>query len=104
MIYVGLPDLAARRAIVEHALDGVPTADDVDLDELAQQLEGYSGADIAGSRGVIDTATDFPYERAIDGEEAARLTRDDISRAIEAVKPTVSGKALARYARFANER
>jgi transitional endoplasmic reticulum ATPase len=104
MIYVGLPDLAARRAIVEHALDGVPTADDVDLDELAQQLEGYSGADIAGSRGVIDTATDFPYERAIDGEEAARLTRDDVLRAIEAIKPTVSREALARYKRFANER
>jgi len=104
MIHVGLPDVAARRAILEHALDGVPTADDVNLDELAEMLDGYSGADIAGSRGVIDTATDFPYERAIDGDAEALLTRDDIVRAIEAVKPTVSAKALARYKRFAGQR
>ena len=102
-IYVGLPDLAARRKIVEMRLEEIPLAGDVDAGEIAELLEGYSGADIAGSRGVIDTATDFPYSRAIDGEEEALLTRDDILQAIEAVTPTVSKKMLARYDRFARE-
>jgi len=102
-IYVGLPDLAARRAILQKTLDGIPTADDVDLDELTQELDGYSGADIAGPRGVIDTATDFPYERAIDGEAEAALTRDDLHRALAIVKPTVSSDMLARYNVFAQQ-
>jgi transitional endoplasmic reticulum ATPase len=101
-IYVGLPDLAARRAIVEMKLEDIPIADDVDLDELAELLDGYSGADIAGPRGVLDTATDFPYERAIAGDDDARLTRDDILAALEAVKPTVSQTMLERYNAFAH--
>ena len=100
-IYVGLPDLAARRAILAKALDDVPVADDVNLDELAEQLDGYSGADIAGPRGLVDTATDFPYERAIAGDENAVLTADDLQRAVEIVKPTVSKQMLARYNAFA---
>jgi len=100
-IYVGLPDLAARQAILARALEDVPVADDVNLDELAGQLDGYSGADIAGPRGLIDTATDFPYERAIAGDENAVLTADDLQRAVEIVKPTVSKQMLARYNAFA---
>lgn len=104
MIYVGLPDLAARRAILAKKLDEIPLAGDVDIDALADELDGYSGADIAGPRGVVDTATDFPYERAIDGDEQAVLTRDDLARAIELVKPTVSQSMLTRYNRFAQQR
>jgi len=88
---------------LENKLDGIPTADDVNLDELGEGLDGYSGADIAGPRGVIDTATDFPYERAIDGEAEAALTRDDLHRALAIVKPTVSSKMLARYNVFAQQ-
>ncbi len=104
MIHVGLPDLAARRAILEKTLEDIPVAKGIDLDELAEMLDGYSGADIAGPRGVLDTATDFPYERAIDGDEAALLTRDDILRAIKAIRPTVSPNTLARYNQFAHGR
>ncbi|MBN1917821.1 MAG: ATP-binding protein [Verrucomicrobia bacterium] len=101
-IYVGLPNLAARRAILAQTLEDVPVADDVNLDALAEQLDGYSGADIAGPRGLIDTATDFPYERAIAGDENAVLIRNDLQRALGIVKPTVSKQMLARYSAFAH--
>ena len=56
------------------------------------------------ARGLIDTATDFPYERAIDGDEQTVLTSADLARALDIVKPTVSKTALARYNRFAQQR
>ena len=35
-----------RRQLLDINLKGVPLTDDVKLDEIATQLEGYSGADI----------------------------------------------------------
>ena len=35
-----------RRQLLDINLKGVPLTDDVDLNEIAKQLEGYSGADI----------------------------------------------------------
>src|SRR5256714_2050259 len=43
-IYIPLPDLPARRKMLELYLGKRPLADEVDLDALAKQLEGYSGA------------------------------------------------------------
>ncbi|MFC7236350.1 AAA family ATPase [Halosegnis marinus] len=41
------PDAEGRRAILEVHTEGKPLADDVDLDGLATETAGYSGADIA---------------------------------------------------------
>src|SRR5947208_5068795 len=45
-VYIPLPDLPARRKMLELNLAARPIGADVNLDELATQLEGYSGADI----------------------------------------------------------
>src|SRR3712207_488416 len=45
-VYIPLPDLAARRHMLDMYLGKRPVADDVDLDALAHKLDGYSGADI----------------------------------------------------------
>ncbi len=46
-IYVDLPDLPDRIAIFKVHLKKIRTADDVDVDLLARQTPGFSGADIA---------------------------------------------------------
>ncbi|HLY76080.1 MAG TPA: ATP-binding protein, partial [Planctomycetota bacterium] len=46
-IYIGLPDLAARRKILELNLKDIPRDRTVDLEGLAERLEGYSGADVS---------------------------------------------------------
>ena len=38
-IYIGLPDPPARRKIIEIALDGIPLADDIELDKITEQIE-----------------------------------------------------------------
>ncbi|KAG2424306.1 hypothetical protein HYH02_015196 [Chlamydomonas schloesseri] len=47
-IYIGLPEREARRAMLDAYLpeQGCRLAPDVDLDQLADRLEGYSGADV----------------------------------------------------------
>lgn len=47
-IHIGLPTLAARKQILEIHTRKRPLAEDVDLDAIAQQTEGSSGADLKG--------------------------------------------------------
>ena len=46
-IVVDRPDLSGRRAILDVHAKGKPLADDVDLDVLARQTPGFTGADLA---------------------------------------------------------
>src|SRR5579875_1703368 len=54
LLYVPVPDLAARKQIFEIHLKGKPLAPEVKIDDLAAKTEGYSGADI---QAVAETAT-----------------------------------------------
>ncbi len=42
-----VPDVAGRREVLSLHTDGLPLADDVDLDEVAARTEGGTGADLA---------------------------------------------------------
>ena len=46
-IEIGIPDRNARREILQIHTRGMPLADDVDLDKLAEITRGYTGADLA---------------------------------------------------------
>ena len=46
-IYVGLPDLSARKEIFKVHSEGKPVADDIDFDKFARITSGMSGADIS---------------------------------------------------------
>ena len=45
-IYIPLPSLEGRRKLLDINLKEVEIEHDVDLDDIARHLEGYSGADI----------------------------------------------------------
>ena len=45
-IEIGIPDKKGRKEILEIHTRGMPLADDVDLDKLAEMTHGYSGADL----------------------------------------------------------
>ncbi|MEF8936751.1 CDC48 family AAA ATPase [Halobacteriaceae bacterium SHR40] len=66
------PDEPARREILQVHTRDTPLADDVDLDALASELAGYSGADIeslvreASMRAVQEIATEIEPETAAD--------------------------------------
>ena len=46
-VLVGLPDVIGREAILKVHMRGKPVVDDLDLESLARQTHGFSGADLA---------------------------------------------------------
>ena len=47
VVYVSLPDLATRRQVLDIHTRSMPLAEGVDLEQLALDTEGYSGAELA---------------------------------------------------------
>jgi transitional endoplasmic reticulum ATPase len=101
LIYVGLPDFEARHEMLRRGLEGVPMADDIDLDELTRRLDGYTGADL---NGFLARATDLPYEREIASGQPSQMTWADVEDALARSKPSVTERQLARYDKFQNLR
>jgi transitional endoplasmic reticulum ATPase len=99
-IYIPLPDFEARRQILRLHLRGKPLAEDISLDELAEMMEGYSGADI---RRICEKASDIPFVESVKTGEERKVERRDLLMVIQQVKPSVSSKALERFQRFSNE-
>jgi len=95
MLYIPAPDLEARRAILRIHTKGMPLADDVSLDRLAEQTESYTGAEIAAvcSAASITAITD--HIAAHPDADEAKKHKDELKvyarhfeAAFEKVKPT----------------
>jgi len=96
-IYVGLPDAPARRFILEKALEGIPQSDALDLDDMAQRTEGMTGADL---QGLVARMIDPAYDEAMSSGEPVAVNAGHVDTAIEASRPSVSAKDLARHEKF----
>ena len=83
LVFVEPPDTEARREILRTAGKSVPLADDVDLDALAGQLDGYSAADCVA---LLRESALTAMRRSID---AAAVTADDVAKARETVRPSL---------------
>jgi transitional endoplasmic reticulum ATPase len=96
---VGVPDEAGRREIFTVHTEGRPLADDVKLDQLARETDGYVGADIEA---VCREAATAAVRRHVHGEDGGldriALTHEDFERALSAVAPRTTG--TARFERF----
>ena len=99
-LYVGLPDLAARRRLLELHLAGRPLADDVDLDRLAERLEGYSGADIAC---LAERCAAAAFVESIRNGTEPPIRLADVHAARQAVRPSVSSVQLHKYLQWGRQ-
>ncbi|EFO84593.1 CRE-MEI-1 protein [Caenorhabditis remanei] len=45
-IFIPLPDLDARKKLIETSMEGTPKSNEINYDELAARTEGFSGADV----------------------------------------------------------
>ncbi|SEO80392.1 transitional endoplasmic reticulum ATPase [Halogranum amylolyticum] len=95
-VEVPAPDHAARRAILGVHTRDKPLADDVDLDELAGQLEGYSGADLtaicreAAMSAIREVADAYETpEEANEHRDEVLIRRDHFDAAVESVRPSL---------------
>ena len=83
LVFIEPPDTAARREILRTAGKSVPLAADVDLDEVAAELDGYSAADCVA---LLREAALTAMRRSID---AADVTAADLEAARKTVRPSL---------------
>jgi transitional endoplasmic reticulum ATPase len=98
LVFVEPPDADARRDILRTAGKSVPLADDVDLDALAGQLDGYSAADCVA---LLREAALTAMRRSLD---AADVTMADVEQARETVRPSLDPVQVESLRAFASER
>jgi transitional endoplasmic reticulum ATPase len=95
LVFVEPPDTAARRDILRTAGGAVPLHDDVDVDALAADLDGYSAADCVA---LLREAALTAMRRCID---AADVTAADITAARETVRPSLDSVQVDALRAFA---
>jgi len=102
-VHVPVPDGDARRAIFEVHTRNKPLADDVDLDALAHDTEGYVGADIEAVCREASMAATREFIGTVSAEEApksvgnVRITAEHFEQALEEVTPSVDEDVRRRY-------
>ena len=78
LIYVGPPDLEARKEMLALHLEGRPVAPDLEIESLAEALQGYSASDI---RFLVDEAARAALKDRQDiGRESFRIAMRGIQR------------------------
>ncbi|GAB3035458.1 CDC48 family AAA ATPase [Natronobiforma cellulositropha] len=87
-VLVPEPDLEARRKILEVHTRGKPLADDVDLDTLAESLEGFTGADLealvrdASMKAIREVADEYGPDAANDHADEVEIEARHLEAAV----------------------
>ncbi|MCP9271974.1 AAA family ATPase [Mycolicibacterium arenosum] len=98
LVFVEPPDAEARRAILHTSGKSIPLSDDVNLDALADDLDGYSAADCVA---LLREAALTAMRRSID---AADVTADDVAKARQNVRPSLDPVQVDSLRAFAEGR
>jgi transitional endoplasmic reticulum ATPase len=93
-VYIPLPDLAARQKLLEIHLGKRPVSADVHFADFAQQLEGYSGADI---KYICDRAATIPFLKSVATGEEGDITAEILLDAIRETPRSVNASMLQRF-------
>jgi transitional endoplasmic reticulum ATPase len=93
-VYIPLPDLPARRKMLDIYLGKRPVGDDVDLDALASRLDGYSGADI---KYLCDRAAVVPFLRSVASGDDGEISQAVLDDVISDTPPSVTDEVLRRF-------
>ncbi|XP_068135615.1 katanin p60 ATPase-containing subunit A1 isoform X3 [Hyperolius riggenbachi] len=111
-IYIPLPSAKGREELLGINLKELELADDVDMNHIAQNMEGYSGADITN---VCRDASLMAMRRRIEGltpEEIRNLSKDDMhmpttmedfEMALKKVSKSVSATDIEKYEKWIEE-
>jgi transitional endoplasmic reticulum ATPase len=99
-VYIPLPDIKARRKMLEIYLSKRPISADVDLDALATRLDRYSGADI---KYICDQSAVVPFMRSVSSGEEGEITMTIVGEVIAATTPSVSADMLQRFEQWSGQ-
>jgi len=97
LVYVGLPNLAARRKMLDIFLSGKPLSQDVNPDRLADAAEGFSGADI---RNLCERTANAVFLEAVQSGEMRDIETEDFAEVLADIHPSVRSRDLTRFDKF----
>jgi transitional endoplasmic reticulum ATPase len=97
-IYIPLPDLEARRKLLDIHLGRRPVDDAIDLDALATRLDGFSGADV---KYICDRAATIPFLQSVAGGQEGEITLKIIEDVIAETRRSVTDDMLKRFDEWA---
>jgi len=99
-VYIPLPDLPARRKMLDIYLGKRPLADGVNLDDFAKSLDGFSGADI---KYVTDRAATIPFLQSVATGEEGSITREILDAVLADTRKSVTADMIRRFTEWAGE-
>ena len=98
-LYVGLPDLEARRDILQmQTQTSVTFSDDVDVMALSEMTEGYTGAEIVTS---CQQASYMLAEEDFRSTEERKISQKHLSTALAQVTRSVTPEMVRKYEAWA---
>lgn len=91
IVEIGMPDLEARKSILALQTSNTPLADDVNIDELAEKTEGYTGADLSAAvnEAVMDSVRELVKNENVTDESIndAKVSMASFLAAVEKLNP-----------------
>jgi transitional endoplasmic reticulum ATPase len=91
IVYVDVPDKAGRLSILKIHTDGVPLDKSIDIKKLADETEGYTGADLEA---LVRESAMLALREDIDTK---KVTKKHFEKAMDKVQPSVSPEDRERY-------
>ncbi|PSQ25369.1 AAA family ATPase [Halobacteriales archaeon QS_9_68_17] len=102
-VHVPVPDEEAREKIFEVHTRSKPLADDVDLEWLAGETEGFVGADIEALVREASMTASREFINSVDPDEVGdsvgnvRVSREHFEQALDEVTPSVTEEIREQY-------
>ena len=96
LVYVPKPDRKARLEILKVHTRNMPLGEDVNLEEISEKTEGFSGADLEA----------LCREAGLNAirKDKSVVTEEDFKEALKKIKPSITPRMEERYKAFQEER
>ena len=94
--YIPPPDLKARKDIFRVYTSHLHTDDSLNIDELAEKTQGYSGADIE------NVCREAVYTSLRNDINTTTITQDNLLQTIQQTKPSITAEMVQHYIDFEN--
>ena len=99
ILYIGLPDIEARREILNIWASKSVISSEVELGELASKTEGYSGAEIIN---ICETAGDAALDEEEETSEEQEVGWRHFEYALNQVPRQITDEIIQEYENWRN--
>jgi transitional endoplasmic reticulum ATPase len=99
-VYIPLPDLPARRKMLDIYLGKRPLEEGINLDALANKMDGMSGADI---KYICDRAATIPFLKSVATGTEGPITDEILTDVITTTPRSVNEEMLKRFEEWGKE-